>query len=214
MILLALLLLLPQERSRKSFNDTVVEVMRSYPTDGSYGYWWPRGSDWEGTTQDLVYEGRKIATGDPKKRSYCCGLTFEVFFKAYEKHCAERGAPFKIGTLAADDVHELRLRWFGASSNGDRQRLCLEAVTSYGLGRRIEKLEEARAGDFVQLWRHDGSGHSVIFASWDTTGGKPVGLTYWSTQNATKGIGFHTEKFGDKKGLDRQRLYIVRVVPP
>ncbi len=211
MAVVLVLWILPQDG--KPFNDTVLEILKRYPTDGSYGYWWPRGSDWEGTTQDLVYEGKKIATGDPKKRSYCCGLTFEVFFRAYEKRCADRGRPFKIGELGASELHEMRLRWYGASSNGDRKKLCLEALTSYGLGKAISRLEDARAGDFVQLWRKDGSGHSVIFLAWETRGGTITGITYWSTQNSTKGIGRNTEKFGDKKGVDRDHLYVVRVEP-
>ncbi|MBI2901909.1 MAG: hypothetical protein HYY17_17130 [Planctomycetes bacterium] len=214
---IALLLALQERPPRpklKSFNEAVVEVMKSYPADGTHDYYWPRGSGWEGTTQDLVYAGRKIASGDPKRRCYCCGLTFEVFFKAYEKHCADRGAGFKIGTLDANDLHEFRLRWFGASSNGDRRKLCEEAVVSYRLGRRIERIEDARPGDFVQLWRRDGSGHSVIFVEWKVEGGKIAGITYWSTQKATKGIGVHTEKFGETKGVDRDQLHIVRVVPP
>src|SRR5262249_6260635 len=59
-------------------NPAILRVFESYPQDGSHGYWWPKGSAWEGTTRDLFYLGRKIATGDPQKRSYCCGFTFEV----------------------------------------------------------------------------------------------------------------------------------------
>jgi hypothetical protein len=209
-MVLLLLALLQEE----PLNDLVVQVLKSYPTDGSHGYYWPRGSDWEGTTQDLVYQGTKVCTGDAKKRSYCCGLTFEVFFKAYEKWCAAKKKEFRIGDLDADGLTEFRLQWYGASrKNPDRKKLCLEAVVTAKLGRAIEKLEDARPGDFVQLWRRDGSGHSVIFVEWVRSGGRITGLQYWSTQGATKGIGYHTEKFGEKKGIDPDHLYIVRVVP-
>lgn len=209
--MIALLLACLQD---ESLNETVLEVMKKYPTDGSYGYYWPRGSDWEGTTQDLVYGGTKICTGDAKKRSYCCGLTFEVFFKAYETWCAAKKKEFRIGDLDADGLTEFRLQWYGASKkNPDRRKLCLEAVVSAKLGRAVEKFEDARAGDFVQLWRHDGSGHSVIFVDWVRSGAKITGLKYWSTQGSTKGIGVNTESFGEKKGLDRERLHIVRVIP-
>lgn len=209
--MIALILAVLQD---ESLNEAVVEVMKKYPTDGSYGYYWPRGSDWEGTTQDLVYQGTKICSGDSKKRSYCCGLTFEVFFKAYEAWCAAKKKEFRIGDLDADGLTEFRLQWYGASKkNPDRKKLCLEAVVSAKLGRAIETFEDARAGDFVQLWRHDGSGHSVIFVDWVRSGARITGLKYWSTQGSTKGIGVNTESFGEKKGLDREQLHIVRVIP-
>src|SRR5438874_2444313 len=66
------------------FAKRVLELAKSYPADGTHRYHWPKGSSWEGTTRDLVYLGQKVATGDPEKRCYCCGLTFEVFFRAYE----------------------------------------------------------------------------------------------------------------------------------
>jgi hypothetical protein len=202
----ALLLVLAQD-----LNDTVLEVLREYPTDGSYAYWWPRGSDWEGTTQDLVYRGTKIASGDPKKRSYCCGLTFEVFFVAYERWCRRANREFQIGDLDADGLTKFRLVWYGAE--GDKKRLCLEAAVGAKLGTAVEKLEDAKAGDFVQLWRHDGSGHSVVFVRWERKGGEITGIRYWSTQGSTKGIGENTESIGAKKGVDPKQLHIVRIVP-
>ncbi|RMG08761.1 MAG: hypothetical protein D6731_21135, partial [Planctomycetota bacterium] len=38
----------------EGLNPYVLEVLRSYPTDGSYGYYWPKEGGWEGTTQDVV----------------------------------------------------------------------------------------------------------------------------------------------------------------
>ncbi len=198
----------------RPLNPAVLETMKSYPTDGSFGYWWPKGSGWAGTTQDLVYLGKTIAKGDVKNRSYCCGLTFEVYFKSYEEACRKKGKPFRIGKLSPSELTEMRLRWYGASRNGDRKKLSLEALTSMGLGRKIDRPEEARPGDFVQLWRKNGSGHSVIFLKWTTSGRKITGITYWSSQPGTKGIGVRTERFTGNRGVDQEQIFIARAAHP
>jgi hypothetical protein len=183
-------------------------ILREYPTDGSCGYWLPREGTWEGTTQDIVYQGRTLCTGDPQKRSYCCGLTFEVFMKA-----CERAGLRTIGTLTPDDAHELRLRFFGDSKrNADRRRLVQEALVTMGLGVAVDPAD-ARAGDFVQFWRHSGSGHQAIFINWVFEKDKVVGLTYWSSQSSTRGIGYRTEWIGEKDGIKRDEIYLARARP-
>src|SRR3954447_14882157 len=62
----------------------VLEVLRSYPTDGPHTYYWPKGSTWTGTTRDLFYERTRVCDADPEKSAFCCGLTWEVFFRAWE----------------------------------------------------------------------------------------------------------------------------------
>jgi len=190
-------------------NPHVLRVFDSYPKDGSHGYWWPKGSAWEGTTRDLVYLGKKIASGDSEKRSYCSGITFEVFFRAYEEWCAEKKEPFRIGRLNAATIGDFRRAWYG--SDGDR-RCIYHALVDFELGTAVEKREEAKPGDFVQFWRHNGSGHSVIFLEWKRKGREIVGLRYGSTQGATNGIGVHTENFGDRgRAIDPAQVYLVRV---
>lgn len=170
-------------------NDEILKTLRTYPTDGSYGYHWPKDSSWEGTTQDLFYRGVKICTGDPQKRSYCCGLTYEVFVRSHQSLGRE-----SIGTLSVGQMHELRRRWFGDSTQiPDRRKLVQEALTTMGLGRPVA-MDDAKPGDFVQLWRHNGSGHSAIFLEWVRDGGRIVGITYWSSQKSTGGIGTKTER--------------------
>ena len=66
-------------------------------------------------------------------------------------------------------------------------------------------------GDFVQLWRHDGSGHSVIFLDWVRDGEALVGLRYWSTQTTTNGIGEAVERFGTEgRAIDRAAFHLCR----
>jgi hypothetical protein len=180
------------------------------------GYWWPRDGSvrFDGTTRDLVYRGETIARGDPERRgrTYCCGLTFEVWFRAWELWAAERGVDeLRIAALPAARLHELKADWFNARGNRGGPA---DALVPRGLGRRVERLEEARAGDFVQLWRGDGSGHSVVFRGWERADGRIVGLRYWSTQKATDGIGERVERFDGDRPVLRDQLFIVRAFVP
>ena len=193
------------------FHRHLLAVIDSYPTDGTHGYHWPRPDDgrWLGNTRRLEYAGVVLSEGDPAGRCHCSGLTFEVFLRAWERWCREAGRPARILDLEVADVRRLQREWFGVS--GDRKTL-LTAITRNGLGRRITKLEEAEAGDLVQLWRHSGSGHSCVFRAWIREGEEIVGLRYWSTQKSTNGIGEREERFGASgSALKRDELYVVRV---
>jgi hypothetical protein len=199
---------LSQDSSRAeqlgALNEHVLEVMHTYPLDGRHGYYWPREGSWEGTTRDVVYDGRLLATGDPEGRSFCCGLTFEVYVRALLRAA---GGPHPA--VDGDTLHELRLRMFGDSEVGERRRLVQFGLESLELGTAIERLEDARAGDFVQLWRHSGSGHQAVFVNWVWSGEEIVGLTYWSSQGSTRGIGYRTEWIGPD-GVNREEIYLVR----
>jgi hypothetical protein len=200
----------PPLPAAKDFSKLVMEIAKSYPTDGTHKYYWPKGGSWPGTTRDLFYGDTKIAEGDPEKRCYCCGITFEVFFRAYEKYCKDAKKPFKILDLDAKGVKDLRHEWFGPTEK-DRKTV-VTAVTKFKLGKEI-KLADAREGDFCQLWRHSGNGHSVIVLEVEKDSeGKPTALKYWSTQGSTNGIHENTEKFSDaKSGVIAGETYVARV---
>lgn len=190
-------------------NPFVLEALRAYPTDGRHAYWWPRGDPWRGTTRTLTYEGETLCAGDPEGRCYCSGLTFEVFLDAWMAWARARGRPPRVGNLDLAGLARFQDQWYGAS--GDRKTL-RTALLEHGLGVEIADLEAARPGDFVQLWRHDGSGHSAVFLAWlrDATGAIS-GLTYWSTQASTRGIGQRSESLGaEGHALKRDELYVVR----
>jgi hypothetical protein len=196
--------------TEKAFRKSLLKIMKSYPTNGKHQYYWPRGGGkgWKGTTCDLVYRGETIAKGDENGRCFCCGLTFEVFFRAYEECLKTKKKEFQIGDLNPKGVKKLISAWFGSKSN----RFCSgTAIPNFNLGRAIPKLKNAKSGDFVQFWRHSGSGHSVVFVGWvKDKQGKITGLRYWSTQKSTKGIGQRTEHIG-AKGIKRDEIYIARV---
>ncbi len=201
----------PPESSLQPF---VLATLRAYPMDGTHPYHWPKSGNWKGCTRDLHYQGELLAAGDPQGRAYCCGLTFEVFLRAWMSWCDAEARERRILDFGRDEVRKLQSDWFGSAE----ERTCVRhALLSRGLGREISNWDEARAGDFVQLWRHDGSGHSVIFLAWERAGSKITGLRYWSTQNSTKGIGERVERFGDgKRDLKISEFYVVRagVIPP
>lgn len=187
-------------------NPAVLDVIREYPTDGTHRFHWPKSGNWKGTTRDVVYAGTKLIDGDPQGRCYCCGLTFEVYVRALMH--ATGGRP--VEGVSADTLREAQLRFFGDSKQDpERRKLVQHAFASLGLGQAIEDLKQARAGDFVQFWRHSGSGHSAIFINWLWKGDEIVGLVYWSTQGSTHGIGYNSERIGPD-GVKADEIYIGR----
>lgn len=159
-------------------NTKVVTLLNTYPTDGTHKYHWVNGFD--GVTGDLVYDKVTIAKTDDYYRTYCCGLTFEIYFKVAAAAGVKFASPKALKQIKAD--------WFVATGKRGGP---VDALVSRGLGKEI-KLLDAQPGDFCQIWRKNGSGHSVIFLGHDQ--GK---LSYWSTQPSTDGIGRRTESFGN-----------------
>lgn len=197
------------------FNPIVLEVIARYPTDGTHRYHWPKQGGWKGNTKDLEYGGEVFAAGDPEGRCYCCGLTFEVLIDAWRVWCARNGRAWRVGDLDVAGVRKLQRQWFGSAAD----RSCLHtALVENDLGFRVTDWKDARPGDFVQLWRENGSGHSVVFLGWerehDRDDGRITGIRYWSTQGATDGIGARTESFEANAGrrrVLRDELWLCRV---
>ena len=212
----------PVVRAEGTLNHWVLKTLESYPRDGTHRYHWPRKGSWAGVTQDLHYAGKLFLKGDPKKRCHCSGITFEVFLRAYEACCKDQKQPFRIpGYATAEDLDELRKLWFGTDGN---RRTLVRALTKTKLGQEVHGFEKARRGDFLQLWRHSGSGHSVVFLEWVREKKEIIGFKYWSTQGSTNGIGTRTEYFATeeeakkdsakRKGVIREQTYIVRASRP
>lgn len=187
-------------------NAAVVKALMEYPRDGTHTYWWPRRgeSSYDGVTTDVVVDGKVILRGEEKARTYCCGLTLEVLYKAV-------GILGKTPeSVAGDSASEFKRLWYcekiGSPGPAD-------ALKSVNLGTELADSKAALPGDFVQLWRSDNSGHSVIFVDWArSTNGDIVGLHYWSTQTATNGIAFTAEVFGSGgKLVDRSRTSFARL---
>lgn len=198
--------------STSSWNEVVNSLIDTYPRDGSYAYWWPDDTDWYGTTRDVEYRGQLVAEGDPEHRSYCVGLTWEVMMRAFDQVNREEGGDGTLNGMSVADLDEFRIDWFVRDLWGDG---VVTAVESYGVGERVTNLEDVRPGDFLQFWRHSGSGHSNIFVEWVRDGDEIVGVTYWSVQGSTDGIDFNTEYFGSTGStIDPNHFFAARVYMP
>jgi len=195
-----------------SLNPYVLHVIKGYPTDGSYPYRWAKGEYdiYNGVTQDLVYKGRAVAKGHPNKShcSNCCGLTFEIFFRAMRLRNIQKGHdPDDFNGMTFEDLFNVMLIWF-IVGQGDSPR---EAIDYYGLGQKIMDWERAKPGDFMDISRNNKSGHSIIFIDWvRDEQGKITGLKYFSSQKS--GVGYATEYFSDSGGkVMREHVHIGRV---
>jgi hypothetical protein len=177
-------------------NDRVLKIANSY--EGG-GYKWAGST---GTPKDLIFNDTKILSGS-SEGTHCSGYTFMVAFEVLKEANMLDGLD-----LAA--VRRLQRNWFG-TDEASAETQCLMALEKQGLGKRVT-FEEAKPGDFVQFWRNNKTGHSVIFLDWvKDTSGNITGITYRSTQKLTNGIGDRTETIGTgEKDINLKRLYMVR----
>lgn len=206
--------------SLPEFNRLVLEEIATYRMDGTHGYWWPNarqmretlGEDarFHGVTRDLYLGGQRVAHGEPDGRTFCCGVTLEAFHAAYLRWIEENGEPGGTA-LTPENWADFMRYWFVLEKNGPGPSLALE---EFGLGRTINP-EDALPGDFVQIWRRQGSGHSVIFLSWvRDEEGEISGFRYWSSQPGTDGIRPTIEYFAPedaKRGMAWEHTHWGRV---
>jgi hypothetical protein len=179
---------------------SVAEIAHSYPDGGGY--------EWKGTGVPEAIRFGEATILDKGKSTYCSGFTFAVVMKA----AAERGI---LKGQTAEQVRAFQKEWYGSTKeSGETQ--CAYALEKLGIGKEV-KAADAREGDFLQLWRTNKSGHSVVFLDWVTDGSKRIGLKYRSSQKSTDGIGDRVEYFAGtpgKKGLvDPKRIYFGRLNP-
>ncbi|MCF7833334.1 MAG: T9SS type A sorting domain-containing protein [Candidatus Marinimicrobia bacterium] len=196
-----------------TFNDYVLDVLKEYHRDGRYPYSWVSG--YHGVSRNLYYKGTRIAkaNADSSHSTYCSGVTFEVYFRSMSRLNQDLGFGEDINGMSASNFSSFISIWFVQSLNGDGPGLALEA---YGLGEKIEKMKDVQKGDFVQIWRTSGSGHSVIFINWTTNAsGDTTGMRYWSTQTSTNGVNYNTEYFDGLGGnIDKAITYYSRAFKP
>lgn len=189
-------------------NKFIVEDLLGYPRNGTHKYWWPRKGEsaYDGGTTDVIVNGFRAMKGEPKAQTFCCGLTLEVFYKAADRFKA-------TSNFTSETLPLFKGLWFCEKIYSPGPT---DALTAFGMGREIINHKDVLPGDFVQLWRNNKSGHSVIFINWvykpETT--EPAGFVYWSTQTSTNGINFNTELFGDyPRHMDRKKTAFVRFTP-
>ena len=206
---------------KSELNNYVLKVIPSYDGD-KYPYLLNNDYDhYNGVTENIIYKGSLIAKANPdrSKSSHCVGLTYEVFFKAMKERNKEAGlAPDNFNNMTINNMRDFMLTWYDAEgtpkSKGDQ---LAGAIVKYGLGNQITRLEDAKAGDFIDFSRTK-SGHTAVFINWlRDDKSNIVGFKFWSTQKSTNGIAYKEEYFSDnpqeafKGTVNRNQLYIGRV---
>ena len=193
------------------WNEVMLELIDTYPTDGSYTYDWSDAG--HGTTMDIYYNDQVVADAGPGATCFCCGITFEVYMRAFTQIDETIGGDGLLNGMSVDDVLDFRRDWFVRDLWGDGPGV---GFVNYGLGEPVSDWSDVLPGDPVQFWRFSGSGHSVIFIGWATdTDGTIVGLDYWSTQPSTDGIGYQREYFGTGgSDIDPSYFYVSRAWMP
>ena len=179
----------------------ILAAAKVIPDGGTYV--WDGGS---GVPHEIRHDGETIVKAQ-EKGTYCSGFTFTVVMEAAHK----RGL---LDGKSVEAVRKFQKEWYGSTKDA-AERQCALAVERLGIGREVERLEEAQPGDFVQIWRTNETGHSVVFLDWVRDGDELIGIKYRSSQKSTNGVGDRIEYFADAKGhdgkVDRRRTYVARL---
>lgn len=179
----------------------VLKVARSYKDGG--GYEW-KGS---GVPEEIQFKGERILPKGAK--TYCSGFTFAVVMKAANQRRL-------LHDKTVEQIRAFQKQWYGATKESAETQ-CAFALERFGIGAAV-KPQRAKPGDFLQLWRTDQSGHSVVFLEWVKEDGRPIGVKYRSTQKSTDGIGDRIEYLADAPGkngkVDPARMYFCRLKEP
>ncbi len=203
-------------------NPYVLSVIKTYPT-GRYPYLLNTDyANYNGVTENISYQGQLLLKAHPSgnKASHCSGITFEVFFKAMQQRNREVGlSTSDFNGMNREQMKDFMLTWYVANGSKAVSNIAV-AVERYGLGKQIHRLEQAKAGDFVDISRENWTGHTVVLINWIWKDGKIIGLKYWSSQGTTNGIDYKTEYFNvpDANGVPYgnviiDQVYIARVGP-
>ena len=179
---------------------STIDIARTYPDGGEYD----RSRKSSGAPHEIRFQGERILAKG--KGTYCCGFTFAVAMDA----AGERGL---LADKSPDEIRNFQKQWYGATKESAEVQ-CGLAMKKLGVGRRV-KADDARPGDFLQFWRANKSGHSVVFLGWVEEGGRRAGIQYRSSQGSTKGIGDRVEYFAETAGkdgrVDPKRMYFGRL---
>ncbi|AKL97196.1 hypothetical protein CACET_c37680 [Clostridium aceticum] len=205
-------------------NPYVLEAIKGYNMGGGrYPYLLNNDyANYNGVTTTLHYQDQVLLKAHPSgnRASHCSGITFEVFFKAMQARNRQLGiSPDHFNGMTWDELYDFVLTWYAAQGPKHQNNIAV-AVEKYGIGQRIRNLEEAAAGDFIDISRENNTGHTAVFLEWIREGNQIIGLKYWSSQDSTRGIQYNQEYFnvrspgGKKHGnVMIDRVYIARILP-
>lgn len=196
------------------FSERVAQLVESYPQDGTFSYYWPKGGSWSGSTRDILYQDELVATDGGYSACYCSGITWEWYLMAWQSLATEGGLDADdLNGVDDSDIWQMRRDWYVRELDGDGPGIALQ---DRGLGTPVGDWDQVVRGDFVQLWRTSGSGHTAIFWDWELdSDGDRIGFQYASCQGASDGLGLNSEYFGTHSGaIDPALVYFSRAWVP
>lgn len=206
-----------------TLNSYVLDVIKTYPL-GRYPYLLNTDyANYNGVSVNLFFQNRLFLKAHPSgnRATHCTGITFEVFFKAMQNRNKKLGLNLdSFNGMSYDQLYDFMLTWYVA--DGDKRvSNVAAAVEKYGIGKRITRFEDAKAGDFMDISRENNTGHTVVFMNWlRDKSGRIIGFKYWSSQQSTNGINYKEEYFNlfDSKGQKYgnvmiNQVYIARISP-
>lgn len=202
-------------------NSYVLDIIETYK--GSYPYLLNDDYDnYNGVTTTLYFDDQVLLKAHPSgnRASHCSGITFEVFYRAMQRRNEHLGmSKNDFNDMDWDQLFDFVLNWYAAMGPKYESNITV-AVEKYGMGVRIKNLEDARAGDFIDISRGNNTGHTAVFLNWVREKNTIIGLRYWSSQGSTGGINYNTEYFdvskpdGKKYGnVIKSKVYIARISP-
>lgn len=168
------------------------------------------GYKWDGNTgvpEDIIFKGTPILKKGTNGKTHCSGFTFWVLIKT-------AGNLGLLNDKTAGQIQKLQRECYGSGTKGSETwwKQGQVATKNLGIGFPVE-FKDAKKGDFAQIWRKNGSGHSVIFLDWVKKGNEIVGIKYRGSQPVTDGVGDRVEYTQGKSGIDLDHVYLWRLNP-
>ncbi|MEM9080768.1 MAG: hypothetical protein AAGC74_08775 [Verrucomicrobiota bacterium] len=192
----------PSQTPTRSFNQTLLQTIKTFPTGGGYS-----GTD--ATKNLLPLASQPTPDGlliipTTARPSFCSGATYLAFLQTLNTLSPLQHPLSTKLAVATDqqDGHGIFGRW---NANGPG---CAKLIADLNLGTNFTKLENAQPGDFLKIWwtEHIGKrerGHHVVYLSHT-----PTTLTFWSS-NQPHGYGQKTVPLTNCK-----RLLFTRITKP
>lgn len=201
----------------KEYGINPLEISEDFESISTGPYDWKDGSS--GMPIDIYFKSESPLFKKPSDKStYCTGFTFAVGFVT----CLNRGL---LNDFTDEDIIKMQKVW----NQGDSKtypKLCVDAIanTKYSNGKTLGEevfIENVKEGDFCQIWRNTGYGHSVIVKEIIKTDGLPTAIKYYSSntkinpKTKRSGPGENTEYFTNNGGkVLKNKTYFARVSPP
>jgi hypothetical protein len=202
------------------YGTDVVSVAKAFEPLGLGGYKWKTssGAPSTGMPLDIYFKSSDPVFKKPSDGStYCTGYTFSVAFTV----ALNRGL---LNDFTDQDIVKMQGVW-NAGDPTKYPKLCVDAISKplasnlKALGKEVT-INEAKAGDFCQIWRSSKSGHSVIVLEMIKKDNKIIGIKYYSSNSSKNpttnrsGAGENTEYFTDSGGtMLRSNTYYARLNP-